>query len=86
MPDTMKYSHPLHFHKFVMELNERKWDGGSAEYGFWGVCCSRGPTCAKSTRGGGAPMRRRLSLAWVTPSTHACYSIKSCERGFPSGV
>lgn len=38
LSDSMKYSRPLHFHKFVMQLNEPKWDGGSAEYSFWVLC------------------------------------------------
>lgn len=44
MFDTMKYSCPLHFHEFVMELNKHKWDGSSAECGLWGVCCRKGQT------------------------------------------
>lgn len=62
----MKYSHPLHFHKFVMQLNEPKWDGGSAEHSFRALCWSRQQTHAKKYAWR-APMSRHVSLAWVTP-------------------
>lgn len=61
----MKYSRPLHFHKFVMQLSEPKWDGGSAEYSFWVLCWSQWQTYALR-----APVSRRVTLAWVSPSAH----------------
>lgn len=66
LSDTMKYSHPLHFHKFVMQLNEPKRDGGSAEHSFRALCWSQRQTYAKKYAWR-APMSRHVSLAWVTP-------------------
>lgn len=89
----MKYSRPLHFHKFVMQLSEPKWDGSSAEYSFWVLLLEpMTNVCVESAN----EQTRFLSMGqpfctpyewWMTERAHVCpapvFHYERGRRGFP---